>query len=90
MQYKSYIDMDTLVLRKQTAFRLREDLIEKLKKEAKRNNRSLNNYVESVLMEFLYREPNADTVEAMAEAKEDKALTSVDVSSFENFLKSVE
>ncbi len=90
MQYKSYIDIDTLVLRKQTAFRLREDLIEKLKKEARRNNRSLNNYVESVLMELLYSEPNADTVEAMTEAKEGKTLTSVDVSSFENFLKSVE
>ncbi len=82
--------MDTLVLRKQTAFRLREDLVERLKIEAKRNNRSLNNYVESVLMEFLYREPNAETIEAMTEAKEDTTLTSVDVSSFENFLKSVE
>ncbi len=82
--------MDTLVLRKQTAFHLREDLISKLKSEAKRNNRSLNNYVESVLMEYLYHEPNAETLEAMGDARNSHTLTSVDVPSFENFLKSVE
>ncbi len=82
--------METAALRKQTAFRLRADLIEKLKSEAKRNNRSLNNYVESVLMESLYREPNAETLAAMQEAKGDSPLTNVDVNSFENFLKSIE
>ncbi len=83
------IYMETTVTRKQTAFRLREDLIERLKIEAKRNNRSLNNLVESVLMESLYLEPNMDTKEAMLEAKGKTPLSNVDVSSFDSFLKSV-
>ena len=33
--------------RKQTAFRLRKYLLEKLKKEAAKENRSVNNYVET-------------------------------------------
>ncbi len=82
--------METTVIRKQTAFRLREDLIERLKIAAKRSNRSLNNYVESILMESVYREPNPATLEAMKEAESGPALSSVDVSSFENFLKSLE
>ncbi len=81
--------METTVTRKQTAFRLREDLIERLKIEARRNNRSLNNLVESVLMESVYREPNSETQEAMQEAKGKAPLSNVDVSSFDNFLKSV-
>ena len=50
--------METIALdRKQTAFRLRKDLLERLKIEARKENRSLNNYVESVLMDVVYREP---------------------------------
>ena len=48
--------METKALdRKQTAFRLRKDLLERLKIEARKENRSLNNYVESVLMDVVYR-----------------------------------
>ena len=44
--------METIALdRKQTAFRLRKDLLERLKIAARKENRSLNNYVESVLMD---------------------------------------
>lgn len=35
--------------KKQTAFRLSEELIERLKKEAEKQNRSVNNLVETVL-----------------------------------------
>lgn len=38
------------VVRKQTSFRLREDLLQILQEHAKRANRSLNNFVESTLM----------------------------------------
>ena len=48
--------------RKQTAFRLRTDLLDRLKVAAKKENRSLNNYVESVLLEAVYREPNEETL----------------------------
>ena len=76
--------------RKQTAFRLRKDLLERLKIAARKENRSLNNYVESVLMNAVYREPNDETLAAMKEAEEGKNLTKVDTSSFESFLKSLE
>ena len=41
------------VARKQISFRLREDLLEVLRERAKRENRSLNNLVESLLLEAM-------------------------------------
>ena len=70
---KYNIYMETIASdRKQTAFRLRKDLLERLKVEARKENRSLNNYVESVLMDVVYREPNDETLAAMKEAEEGK------------------
>ena len=43
--------METAIPRTQTAFRLSNELLRRLKIEARKQNRSLNNYVESVLME---------------------------------------
>ena len=55
--------MNTVAVdRKQTAFRLRTDLLDRLKVAAKKENRSLNNYVESVLLDAVYREPNEETL----------------------------
>ena len=42
--------------KKQTAFRFSEDLLERLKELAKKDNRSLNNYVEKILIEKVYNE----------------------------------
>ena len=39
--------------KKQTAFRLSEGLINNLKQEAKKQNRSLNNLVETILIKHL-------------------------------------
>lgn len=66
------IDMEATV-RVQASFRLKADLVEKLKMSAKACNRSLNNFVESVLLEAMYNEPNETTKAAMAEAKSSKA-----------------
>ena len=65
--------------RKQTAFRLRTDLLDRLKVAAREGNRSLNNYVESVLLDAVYREPNEETLAAMKEAKENKNLETLDL-----------
>ncbi len=83
--------MSTTVLshKKQTAFRLNEDLLERLKVEARKANRSLNNYVESVLMDVVYRTPNQTTLEAMKDAKENKDLETLDVQDFEKFVASL-
>lgn len=83
--------METMALdRKQTAFRLRKDLLERLKIEAKKENRSLNNYVESVLMDVVYKTPNTETLVAMKEAKENKNLEKLNLDKFEDFVKSLE
>lgn len=75
--------METIALdRKQTAFRLRKDLLERLKIEARKENRSLNNYVESVLMDVVYRLPNDETLAAMKEAKEGRNLEKLNLDTF--------
>ncbi|MDD7133700.1 MAG: toxin-antitoxin system protein [Bacteroidales bacterium] len=80
--------METVVSnRRQTAFRLRADLLDRLRVKAKKENRSLNNYVESVLLDAVFDEPNDETLAAM---KETGNLTKVDMSSYESFLKSLE
>lgn len=60
--------METTIVRKPTSFRLRTDLLEGLKRKAARENRTLNNYVESVLLDVVYDEPNEVTKAAIQEA----------------------
>ena len=83
--------METIALdRKQTAFRLRKDLLERLKIEARKENRSLNNYVESILMDVVYRLPNDETLAAMKEAKEARNLEQLNLETFGEYVKSLE
>lgn len=60
------------VVRKQTSFRLREDLLQILQEQAKKANRSLNNFVESTMMDVMYTEPNTETIAAIREARTTK------------------
>lgn len=57
------------ITRKQTSFRLREDLLKVLQEEARKANRSLNNFVESTLMDAMYSVPNDETIAAIKEAR---------------------
>lgn len=80
-----------LVLKKNQSFRLSVELIDGLKQLAKRQNRSLNNYVETVLLDAAFHEPNATTLAAMKEA-ESGVLdneTPLDMSSIEAMEKSM-
>ena len=63
-----HLFMETTIIRKPTSFRLRTDLLEGLKRKAARENRTLNNYVESVLLDIVYDEPNEVTKAALQEA----------------------
>lgn len=72
-----------VVAKKQTAFRFNSDLLENLKIAAKREHRSLNNYVESLLMEVVYNEPNEETKTAIEDARSENGLKAVDASDFE-------
>lgn len=81
--------MSTTIERKQAAFRLSTALMERLRIEAKRENRSLNNLVEVLLTESLDRRPNPETIAAIEEARSGKYAGELDASSFDAFMKSV-
>lgn len=84
--------MDIVVPKKNQSFRLPVELIERLRLLAKRENRSLNNFVETVLLEAAYCEPNDVTLAAMKEAQSGKLrnTTPLDLSSIEAMERSME
>lgn len=73
----------------QTAFRLDAALVERLKEYARRENRSLNNYVETLLREAVGQRPNAATKSAIEEARSGHYAGRLDMSSFDAFMDSV-
>ena len=79
--------MDITIERKQTAFRLSKELLFKLKEAAKLENRSLNNYVESVLIDAVSNNPNKITLKAMKEAREDKNLENFTINDLDSINK---
>ena len=81
--------MEATIERTQTAFRLSNELLKRLKTEARKQNRSLNNFVESVLMDAVYRTPNANTVAAVKEARENKNLETINLDNLEGFIDSL-
>jgi len=83
--------MNTTVstVKKQTAFRFNEELIERLRAKANKEHRSLNNYVEKVLTEIAFDEPNEETIKAIEEAKEEKNLSTLDLKKFKEFVASL-
>jgi hypothetical protein len=82
--------MRTSVEKKQTAFRLSTDLVARLKVAAKQRHRSLNNFVESILTDALYDEPNDVTKEAIHEARAGNFAGTIQTESMEAFINSCE
>ena len=82
--------MDIAIQKKAQSFRLPVDLIERLHQMAKRENRSLNNFVECALLDLAYTEPNAETKAAINEAKTGKLHGPLDVSSVDAMYKSMD
>ena len=81
--------METTV-KKQTAFRLNANLLDRLKEEAKAANRSLSNYIEWVLMNSVYNEPNEATLGAIKEARAKKFAGTLNTDSIESLIESCE
>ena len=83
--------METAIQRKATLFRLNVDLLDRLKEMAKREHRSLNNFVECVLLDVAYNEPNEVTKAALEEAQSGKLRSAppVDTSSVEAMFRSM-
>ena len=75
------------IMKVQTAFRLEKELVEELKERAKKNKRSLNNYVELILSKVVEKEPNDETLEALEEAVNNKNLKPI--SDIDKFLDSI-
>jgi len=74
-------------------FRFRNDLIGVIKDEARRENRSMNNYLENLLINYFNVDakiPNATTIAAIEEARAGKCTGRIDTSSLEAFIKSCE
>ena len=78
--------MQTVSTKVQTAFRFDRELINRLKKKAKKENRSLNNYVETILMDVVYDEPNDETIAAIDEVRSGKPLEQLDANNFKDFV----
>lgn len=83
--------MEAALPKKATMFRLSVDLIDRLKEMAKREHRSLNNFVECVLLDVAYNELNETTRAAIEEAKSGKLrdVPPVDTSSVDAMFKSM-
>lgn len=83
--------MEIALERKNQSFRLPVELIDRLKQLAKRQNRSLNNYVETLLLDAAYYEPNDETPAAMEEVRKglNRNNPVLDLSSVEAMEKSM-
>lgn len=83
--------MDIALTKKNQSFRLSVDLIDRLRQLAKLQNRSLNNYVETLLLDAAYSEPNETTLRAMEEARSGalRNTAPVDLSSVEAMERSM-
>ena len=77
--------METIV-RRQTSFRLSEELLERLKIEANKVNRSLNSFVENALMELVYKRPNQATMDAIKEAQSGEESETLDLENFKEYV----
>lgn len=70
---------------------MKSRVADRLKQLAKRQNRSLNNYVETLLLDAAYHEPNETTLAAMEEVRSGKLrdTQALDLSSIESMEKSM-
>ena len=78
--------------RKPMAFRFREDLVGVIKDKARKENRSINNFLESFLIQSFDIEgkmPNATTLAAMQECEENDNLETLDLDNFKEYVKSL-
>lgn len=81
--------MELALEKKAHLFRLPVSLLDKLKELAHQDRRSLNNYVEGLLLDAVYHEPNEITRQAFEDAKAGRTEGPIDTSSVDTMLKSI-
>ncbi|MGN0223721.1 MAG: ribbon-helix-helix protein, CopG family [Muribaculaceae bacterium] len=79
----------TVSQKRPTMFRLDSALVERLKQMAKNEHRSLNNFIECILINVAYSEPNDLTRQSLADARAHRYEGGpLDSSSVDSFLRS--
>lgn len=63
---------------KQMTFRFNKNLIDSAREMAKSQNRSLNNFIESLLYREVGQVPNEETIKAIDDARNDRNLERID------------
>ncbi|MCD7721201.1 MAG: ribbon-helix-helix protein, CopG family [Prevotellaceae bacterium] len=81
--------MEATINRKRTALLLRTDLVEALQERAEKEKRSLSNLIEDALLSIFEYEPNEETKEAIEEVRAGRYAGTIDATSFESFMKSI-
>lgn len=81
--------MRILGIKESTSIRIDAGILEQIKREAKADNRSLSNYLETLLYRLGYRPYNKDTFLACQDARNSKSAGIVDTSSKESILSSI-
>lgn len=81
--------MDLALEKKAHVFRFPTYLLDRLKELAQKDRRSLNNYVEGILLDAVFHEPNDTTIAAIQEARSGKTEGPIDTSSVDAMLKSM-
>ncbi|MDR2147111.1 MAG: toxin-antitoxin system protein [Tannerella sp.] len=76
--------------RVQTVLHFDYQLVQRLKEAARRERRSLNNYIENILYNVIEEQPNQETIQAINDAKNGIGMKAVDTSSLEAFMKSLD
>lgn len=80
----------TIIERETTSFRLRKDLLRRLREVAHGEHTTVEQWVEEALMDMAYGTPNAQTLAAIEEARSGRYAGTLDVSSYEAFVKSID
>ena len=70
-------------LKSTTSIRVDSSMLNQIKKEAKAENRSLSNYIETLFYRMGYRPYNEETAKACSEAKRGAFQGEIDTSSIE-------
>ncbi|MCM1489328.1 MAG: toxin-antitoxin system protein [Muribaculum sp.] len=81
--------MELAIEKKAHVFRFPAYLLDRLKELAANDRRSLNNYVEGLLLDAVYNEPNEATRLSFEDAKTGRTEGPIDTSSVEGMLKSM-
>lgn len=72
-----------------TSIRIEASILATIREEAKSENRSLSNYIETLFYRLGYRPHNEETIQACRDARNGDVAGVVDTSSTENFIASI-